>query len=114
APAAQMMRYDFAGPATLPSAVRINATFRSLGVLFGPVIGSLLLVTLGPALGIFVNVAIYLPMTLFLFRTPYTGHVRSQVRRTRVGARDSFRLIGTVRTNREILTVLVLATLASI
>lgn len=114
APAEQMMLYDFAGPATLPSAVRINATFRSLGVLFGPVIGSLLLVTLGPALGIFVNVAFYLPMTLFLFRTPYTGHVRSQVRRTRVGVLDSFRVLGTVRNHREILTVLVLAALASI
>ncbi|HLS02713.1 MAG TPA: MFS transporter, partial [Beutenbergiaceae bacterium] len=38
APAEQMMLYDFVGPKTLPSAVRINATFRSLGVLFGPVI----------------------------------------------------------------------------
>ena len=77
APAERMMLYDFAGPATLPSAVRINATFRSLGILFGPVIGSLLLVTLGPTLGVFINVAFFLPMTLFFFRTPYTGHSRS-------------------------------------
>src|SRR5690625_7440722 len=40
APAEQMMLYDFAGPATLPSAVRIHATFRSPGTLFAPVIGS--------------------------------------------------------------------------
>ena len=35
-------------PEELPSAVRLNATFRSLGVLFGPVVGSALLLGLGP------------------------------------------------------------------
>ena len=68
-PAEQLMLHDFVGDDELPSAVRLNATFRSLGVLFGPVIGSALLLGLGPTAGIFVNVAFYLPLTLFLFRT---------------------------------------------
>lgn len=113
APAEQMMLYDFAGPRTLTSAVRINATFRSLGVLFGPVIGSLLLVAVGPTAGIFINVIFYLPMTLFLFRTPYTGHTRAHAPRTKVTLLDSFRVLGTVRHHKSILTVLVLAALAS-
>lgn len=35
-PAEQMMLHDFVGREALPSAVRLNATFKSLGVLCGP------------------------------------------------------------------------------
>ena len=38
-PGEQLMLHDFVGTAELPSAVRLNATFRSLGILFGPVVG---------------------------------------------------------------------------
>src|SRR3982750_1129782 len=34
-PAEQLMLHDFVGPSELPSAVRLNSTFRSLGILFG-------------------------------------------------------------------------------
>ncbi|MBB5888805.1 MFS family permease, partial [Kutzneria kofuensis] len=92
-PGEQLMLHDFVGEAELPSAVRLNATFRSLGILFGPVVGSALLLGLGPVAGIFVNVAFYLPLTLFLFRTRYTGHNRDGgVPRTRLGLVDSIRV----------------------
>src|SRR3954462_12195353 len=39
-PGEQLMLHDFVGDDELASAVRLNATFRSLGVLFGPVVGS--------------------------------------------------------------------------
>ncbi|WP_405061113.1 MFS transporter [Kribbella sp. NBC_01505] len=78
-PAEQMMLHDFVGRDDLPSAVRLNATFRSLGVLCGPVVGSLFLLLLGPTGGIFANIAVYLPLTIFLFRTRFTGHVREGV-----------------------------------
>src|SRR5215831_12059771 len=85
-PGEQLMLHDFVGSTDLPSAVRLNATFRSLGILCGPVVGSLLLHGLGPTAGIFVNVAFYLPLTLFLFRTKFTGHTRDRaVRRPRMG-----------------------------
>ncbi|RKW70392.1 MFS transporter [Galactobacter caseinivorans] len=77
APAEQMMLHDYAEPEDLPGAVRLNATFRSLGMLAGPVVGSFLLWSLGPAWGILVNILFYLPMTYFMMRTPYTGHTRS-------------------------------------
>ena len=64
-PGEQLMLHDFVGTADLPSAVRLNATFRSLGILFGPVVGSALLLGLGPIAGIFVNVAFYAPLTLY-------------------------------------------------
>lgn len=113
APAEQMMLYDFVGPETLPSAVRINATFRSLGILLGPVVGSVLLIGLGPAWGMVANVAFYAPLTLFLFFTPITGHVRVKTVAKKVGLLDSFRVLVTVRRHKTIFTVLLLAAFAS-
>jgi MFS family permease len=76
APAEQLMLHDLAGRETLPSAVRLNSTGRSTGFLAGPALGSVMLLALGPSLGIFANVLLYLPMTIWLARTAYTGHVR--------------------------------------
>jgi len=75
-PAEQLMLHDLAGRDTLPSAVRLNSTGRSTGFLAGPALGSVMLLALGPAFGIFANVLMYLPMTIWLARTSYTGHVR--------------------------------------
>ncbi len=113
-PGEQLMLHDFVGLVELPSAVRLNATFRSLGILFGPVVGSALLLGLGPTRGIFVNIVIYLPLTLFLLRTKFTGHVRDQrVPRTRVGLMDSLRVLRAVRSNRTLVSMIVLAGLGS-
>ena len=54
----QMLLYDIVGPAALPSAVRLAATARYLGVLVGPGVGSLVMLTLGPTRGIFLNTAL--------------------------------------------------------
>src|SRR6201995_1839348 len=77
-PGEQLMLHDFVGDADLPSAVRAKATFRRLGALSGRVVGWALLLGLGPAAGIFPNIAIYLPLTLFLFRTKFSGHTRDR------------------------------------
>ena len=113
-PGEQLMLHDFVGAAELPSAVRLNATFRSLGVLFGPVVGSALLLGLGPIAGIFVNVAFYLPLTLFLFRTKFTGHTRDgTVPRKRSGILDSVRVLRDVRTDPTLISMLILAGLGA-
>ena len=113
-PAEQLMLHDFVGDDELPSAVRLNATFRSLGVLFGPVIGSALLLGLGPTAGIFANVAFYLPLTLFLFRTKFTGHTRDgRVPRRRMGIVDSVRVLRQVRANRTLVSMIILGGLGS-
>ncbi|GAA1860342.1 MFS transporter [Brevibacterium marinum] len=114
-PAEQMMLHDFVDRSELPSAVRLNATFRSLGILFGPVVGSALLLFFGPTWGIFINIVFYLPLTLFLMRTPYTGHIRSGgIRTTRTTLLQSLRVLIDVRHNRSIVGMLLLAALASI
>ncbi len=73
----QMLLYDIVGPAALKSAVRLNATARYLGVLVGPGIGSLVMLTLGPTRGIFLNACFYLPLLVWLARAPYGRHFRA-------------------------------------
>src|SRR5262245_27126795 len=67
----QLLLHDIVLPPILPSAVRLLATARSLGVLIGPAVGGMLLLALGPTWGIFVNAAFYLPAVLWLWRAPY-------------------------------------------
>ena len=113
-PGEQLMLHDFVGTDELPSAVRLNATFRSLGVLFGPVVGSALLLGLGPVRGIFVNIAIYLPLTLFLFRTKFTGHLRDHgPRPPRVGLLSSLQVLRDVRSDHTLVSMIVLGGLGS-
>ena len=73
----QMLLYDIVGPENLPSAVRLNATARYLGVLVGPAVGGGLLLALGPTKGIFVNTVFYLPLMLWLIRAPYGRKFRA-------------------------------------
>jgi MFS family permease len=114
-PGEQLMLHDFVGDEELPSAVRLNATFRSLGVLFGPVVGSALLLGLGATAGIFVNVLFYLPLTIFLFRTRFTGHTRDGgvVHHKRVGIVDSLRVLRAVRRDHTLVSMIVLGGLGS-
>jgi MFS family permease len=95
APAEQLMLHDLVGRRSLPSAVRLNSTFRSVGFLAGPAVGSVLLLALGPSLGIFANVLVYLPLTLWLSRTHFTGHLRdgSGAARPRVSPRDAVQVL---------------------
>ena len=72
----QMLLYDVAGPAMLPSAVRLAATARYIGVLVGPGVGSAIMLTLGPTRGIFLNTLFYLPLVVWLVGAPYGRHFR--------------------------------------
>jgi MFS family permease len=113
-PAEQLMLHDFVGTEDLPSAVRMNATIKSLGILFGPVVGSALLLGLGPVNGIFANVAIYLPLTIFLFRTRFTGHLRDGgVRKPRIGVRDAIQTLRQVGSNHTLVSMIILGGLGS-
>jgi MFS family permease len=113
-PAEQLMLEDFVGPAELPSAIRLNATARSLGILLGPVVGSALLFGLGPVHGIFANVLIYLPMTALMARTKFTGHLREgYVPRPRLTVLGAVRVFRKVSKDSVIVAMLALAGLAS-
>ena len=74
APAGQVLIHDIVGERQLQSAIRLLATSRVLGLLLGPAIGGGMLVVLGPTVGIFINILIYLPLTLWLVRNPNRVH----------------------------------------
>lgn len=114
-PAEQLMLHDFAEPAELPSAVRLNATFKSLGILAGPVVGSALLLGLGQSWGILANVLFYLPMTLLMLRTPFTGHVRDGFTRTkRLSILDTFSVLRTVWDDKVLISLVALGGLVAV
>lgn len=73
-PASQLVIHDIVGNESLPSAVRLTATGRQLGLLMGPGLGGVMLLVLGPSAGIALNALIYLPMVFWALREPYTGH----------------------------------------
>ena len=109
APAIQLIVHDMVGLTALPSAIRLNASSRYLAILLGPAIGGGLMLLAGPAWGLLVNVCLYLPFTLFLFRVRYTGHSRHGARPAqRVGLADTWRLLAEVRTDPRIVTMIIL------
>jgi MFS family permease len=115
-PATQLLLYDMVGPAQLPSAVRLVATARNLGMLAGPAVGTALL-ALGPSTGIFINALIYIPMILWLWKAPYGPRFRKDapqpVRAVR-GFADILDTLRTVGANRTLLSMMLLAGGASL
>lgn len=114
-PAEQLMIHDIVGAEHLQSAVRLNATSRQLGLLFGPAVGAALMLLLGPALALVANIAIYLPLTLWLMRVPYSGHGSGGVA-TRRALRwnDAVHVFRDVAHNRPIVTMVILGGAASL
>jgi MFS family permease len=114
APPEQLLLEDFVGVADLPSAIRLNSTARSLGILFGPVVGSALLLGLGPVHGIWVNIAFYLPLTILMARTRFTGHTRDgHLARQRVGVLSAIKVFREVSRDRVLAAMIILAGLGS-
>ena len=108
-PADQLMLYDIAGPKDLPSAVRLMATGLNLGMLVGPAFAALLLATVGPGWGMFINLIFYVPFLFVLVAVPATGHSRGEKRATsRVRLRDVPSVLREVRQYPAILVVTVL------
>jgi MFS family permease len=72
----QLLLHDIVPAPEMQSAVRLNASARYLGVLVGPAVGGLLLLSLGPAHGILLNTVFYLPLLLWLWKAPYGPRFR--------------------------------------
>jgi MFS family permease len=107
----QMLLYDIVGAENLPSAVRLNATARYLGVLVGPAVGGGLLLGLGAKTGIIVNTLFYLPLTLWLVRAPYGRRFRTGSAPTRAvrGIADIVQTIRDIRPVPVLASMLLLA-----
>jgi MFS family permease len=115
APAEQLMIHDIVGPEHLQSAVRLNATSRQLGLLFGPAMGAGLMLLLGPPLALVANVLIYMPLTIWLMYVPYTGHLqKGDVPKRSIRWNDAMLVFREVAHNRPIVTMVVLGGAASL
>jgi MFS family permease len=110
-PSIQLIVHDIVGAEHLPSAIRLNAISRYLSMLVGPAIGGGLMLALGPGVALLVNVLLYVPLTLYLFRMPYTGHQGSDgsTRQARLGLADAGRLMAEVRSEPRIIRMILLA-----
>lgn len=111
-PANQLVIHDIVGPGRLLSAVRTASLGRSGGIVLGPAIGGGLLVLLGPGLGMIANALIYLPLTIWAWRTPFTGHLRDEGAvppARRAGILALLRSLRGAGGNRTILSMVILA-----
>ncbi len=82
-PAGQLLVHDMVGGQQLQSAIRMMSSARMLGFLMGPAIGGGLMLAFGPAVGILINISIYLPLTLWLWKAPYGPKFRDNARQTK-------------------------------
>jgi len=116
-PASQILLHDIVQPEELPSAVRLGATARYLGMLTGPAVGGALLIAFGPSHGILINALIYLPMILWLWKAPYGPKYREGASRAAPAVRGFADLVATfrsIRTNPTVLCMMFLAGLAAL
>ena len=111
-PPAQLLVHHVVGPEQLHSAIRLNATSRYLGMLAGPAVGSAVMLALGPANGILVNVVVYLPLILWLWKAPYGPRFRNGEPapvRAVSGFGDIFSTLRAIVGNRTIVTMMLLS-----
>ena len=115
--ATQMLLHDVLPASGLPSGVRLLATARSLGVLVGPAVGGLIMLTVGPRYGLLVNVLFFLPNLLWLWKAPYGPKFRTTPApppRPVRGFGDIVRTAREVRTSPLLVSMILLAGLASL
>jgi MFS family permease len=110
-PAIQLIVHDMVGTEHLQSAIRLNASARYLATLLGPAVGGGLMLLVGPAWGLLVNVLVYAPLTIFLLRVSYTGHTRlgePPARARGSGLAGALSVLTAGQVDRRIVTMIVL------
>ncbi|MDP9001786.1 MAG: MFS transporter [Myxococcota bacterium] len=108
----QMLLYDIVGPALLPSAVRLNATARSVGLLVGPAVGGVIMLALGPTRGIFLDATFYAPLVLWLIGAPYGRTFKGDAPKVRRAVRGFADITQTIRDVRGVPVVFAMILLA--
>jgi MFS family permease len=112
-PASQVLLHHVVPIEQLPSAIRLNATARQLGLLAGPAVGGAILLTMGPIYGIFFNALLYLPTILWLWKAPYDPRASTRTLAL-VGFADIAATVRQVVGHRTLLSMIVLAGAASL
>ena len=113
-PSTMLLLHDIVPAENLASAVRLNASGRMLGMLLGPAIGNLLMLTVSPTPALVMNALIYLP--LLMWALPRGQRYRVKPAHLQPGNRglDDLRLtLRAVGQHRTILYMVLLAGMAS-
>jgi MFS family permease len=110
-PSGQLLIHHLVDQQRLPSAVRLIATARWLGLMMGPAVGGPLLLLMGPVWGIFLNALIYLPFLLWMSKVPYAKkHIAPALR----ALSDVIAAMREVWRNRILMSMTLLAGCASL
>lgn len=72
-PSSMLIIHEMVGREKLVSAISLNASLRPMATTIGPAIGGLLMATVGPGWGFFINILIYLPLSAAMLFLPYRG-----------------------------------------
>ena len=112
----QLLLHDIVGPEQLQSAVRSNATARYVGTMLGPAVGSALMLVMTPAHAMFINMLIYLPLFIWLWKAPYGPKFRvtQHVPRAIQGFADVFATLRIMASDHTMLSMTLLAGLSSL
>jgi len=117
APAGQILVQEIVGTEQLHSGIRMYATSRTLGILLGPAVGGALLLIFGSTWGILINILIYLPLTLWLWKAPYglKSNIETSPAQPRIrGFADILSTARSVAGNPTIYSMILLAGAASL
>jgi len=112
----QILLYDIVEAPALPSAIRILASGRYLGLLIGPAVGAGLMLTVGPKYGLVVNAFLYLPTIFWLWKAPYGPAFRKgvePVKRAVRGLQDIIQTMRDISGKSTIISMILLAGAAS-
>jgi MFS family permease len=110
-PPSQMMIHRMVGNRHLMSAISLNSSNRMVATFLGPIIGGILLTTVGAQWGFLVNVLIYVPFSYALFRLP---DGREGTATTGLGWRAAFDGFGDIARSPMILGVVLVVSLTSL
>ena len=113
-PAGQMLIHDIVGKNDLQSAVRLASTARQLGLLLGPAIGGGAMLLMGPTTAILLNVLLYVPLIIWLARTPHGAPKPKSSDIATKRSSDILAALRDVRSHRVVLAMTVLAGGASL
>ncbi|HEX3486149.1 MAG TPA: MFS transporter, partial [Micropepsaceae bacterium] len=116
-PPGQVLIHDIVGPGQLPSAVRLMATSRYLGLLAGPAVGAAFLLGLGAPHGLMVNAALYAPLMIWLWKAPYGPRFREPSKTPPAAIRGLSDIVATARAisgQRTIVSMILLSGTASL
>jgi MFS family permease len=113
-PALQLLTQEIVGSAELQSAVRTNATARQLGILMGPAVGGALMLLVSPTAGLVVNALLYLPIIIWLARTPHGARRAPAPGARRAGGfADTLATLRLATGHRTLFTMIILAGVSS-